>query len=1100
MNILFTLLTTSPSIGIPNGLIVWVGLFLYLALVIYLQWRWRKYNKPWGRSERLWFILLAILTPLTSLFLGLRLPVGDVLTPPGMPFDLDGPTAMLFSAVPWVLASGLLGPLPAGILALVSGILRSIWDTHNLFTPLEMALLATFCSALVRQRYRTKIYGVLRHPLAAAVLLALSYPILIITSALFSTQGELVNRLDYAISNLGGIAIATAIELLVAGLIAEVITLTMPSLWIGDEPLIPSPQERSLQSRFIYSLAPLVILLILALLVGNWFVAGDAARGMLEARLGNAAVLASENVSYFFETGQTLIMDFADEPIMLSQDSAEITLRLEELLRTAPFFGQLVLLDRQGEVVASYPNSDQVGDQASVAEQMGFQLALDGLPFQTFTVRPGADDTTASISFMTTVVEDGEVARVLVGRSRLGINPLMKPILASLDNAVEQGGEGILIDDDDYILAHPDPDQLMTTYTGPSGEEAFFDQQQTAPDGTRQLVYYQPVKGQLIKAIVLMVPASQAQQLTLRIAAPLFWVILVISGISVIMLQLRLRRITTSLQSLADDAGRIAQGRLDHPMGVDGEDEIGQLRRAFERMRISLKARLDELNRLLIVSQGVASSLEMSEAVQPVLESALVTGANSARVVLNPTAIPELNLSPSTPITYGLGPSHNLYRNLDDQIMAFTRTQDRLVLSNLTRPRLLNLPPGALSPASLMAVALRHENLYFGTLWIAFDDPHNFTEEEVRFIVTLGGYAALAAANAQLFLKAEVGRQRLASVLASSPDPILVTDESDRLLIANPAAWQALGLRTDMDKDKTISELIKQETLLELLRSSNKDKLSGEMILADGRIYRASSTPVLAEGQHVGRVCIMQDVTHFKQLDALKSEFVSTVSHDLRSPLTLMRGYATMLEMVGQLNEQQINYIRKIISGVENMSRLVNNLLDLGRIEAGVGLQLEMTPVYDVIERVVSALQLQAAQRRIQVNSEVHKATVPLIEADQALIEQALYNLVENAIKYTEPEGNVLIRVRAEAHSMIFEVQDTGIGISPMDQQRLFEKFYRGAGQGNQEQHGTGLGLAIVKSIAERHGGRVWAESQLGKGSTFFLSIPLRQPIHEVQR
>jgi signal transduction histidine kinase len=147
----------------------------------------------------------------------------------------------------------------------------------------------------------------------------------------------------------------------------------------------------------------------------------------------------------------------------------------------------------------------------------------------------------------------------------------------------------------------------------------------------------------------------------------------------------------------------------------------------------------------------------------------------------------------------------------------------------------------------------------------------------------------------------------------------------------------------------------------------------------------ASATSVLAEGQRMGRVCVLRDVTHFKELDALKSDFVSTVSHDLRSPLTLMRGYATMLEMVGELNEQQTGYVRKIVSGVESMSRMVNNLLDLGRIEAGVGLQVEMISVHDVIERVVGALQLQAAQKRIQLTYEIPTQTIPLIEADQAL-------------------------------------------------------------------------------------------------------------------
>jgi signal transduction histidine kinase len=178
----------------------------------------------------------------------------------------------------------------------------------------------------------------------------------------------------------------------------------------------------------------------------------------------------------------------------------------------------------------------------------------------------------------------------------------------------------------------------------------------------------------------------------------------------------------------------------------------------------------------------------------------------------------------------------------------------------------------------------------------------------------------------------------------------------------------------------------------------------------------------------------------------------------------------------------------------------VNNLLDLGRIEAGIDLQLEIVPVNDIVERVIGALQLQASQKRLQLTSEMASHTTPLVEADQALLQQALYNLVENGIKYTDQGGKVTVRIQARQDRMTFEVNDTGIGIAPVDLPRLFEKFYRGAQRETRRQSGTGLGLAIVKSIAERHGGQVWVESLLGKGSTFYLAIPLRQPKREAQK
>jgi signal transduction histidine kinase len=264
--------------------------------------------------------------------------------------------------------------------------------------------------------------------------------------------------------------------------------------------------------------------------------------------------------------------------------------------------------------------------------------------------------------------------------------------------------------------------------------------------------------------------------------------------------------------------------------------------------------------------------------------------------------------------------------------------------------------------------------------------------------------------------------------------------------------------------------------------------------MANNRIYYATVAPVTAEGRHVGRICLLRDITHFKELDQLKSDFVATVSHDLRSPLTLMRGYATMLEMVGELNEQQQGYVSKIIIGVESMARLVNNLLDLGRIDAGVGLQVEKVTLMDIVDGAVKTLQLLADQKNIRLEVDAAPDLPQSIDADRALLQQAVYNLVENAIKYTPEQGEVNLRVKAPPGFIRFEIQDTGIGISPTDRPRLFEKFFRGSQREARLERGSGLGLAIVKSIAERHHGKVWVESVLGQGSTFFLLIPLIQP------
>ncbi len=1090
MSILFSLLDSIPAPLWPTSLVGWAGWFAFLGMLVWLLWVWRAYV-PVQESQHVGLLVgLALLIPLTNLFIGLRLPAGAALPLPGIPQEPRGPALMLLGALPWLLAGGILGPWAAAGLAFLSGLLRFLWDTHSVFTPLEFALLGGLFSVFVRQRYRTLPFRILREPFVAVIAVAMVYLPVFILSSFLSASGSMAARLDYAIIRATFATLAIGGELLVAGIFAQVIALTFPGPWGRRQPLEPSPAERSLEMRFLSGAGTLVFLLLFAVLAGDWLVAGSAAREMLENRLRGTAQMVSQGVPFFLETGQTAAGQIAANPALLHQSDNELQLTLQQEIRVMPYFDQLMVYDRSSKLLAAYPDAVDSSQALFPEESAGLPLAFNGILSQVYTIPPYQQGQPARISFIIGLAgpANGQVQRVLVARSNLSTNPFAQPLITGLQSMTELGGSGILVDENRRILYHPSPALIMNEYVGQVyTEAAFFDE--TAPDGTRNLVYFQPSQGRSW-SVVLAIPAQQAQQLALEIAAPLSVMIILMALLALVSLRFGLKTVSSSLQNLASEAGRIAQGQLDHSLQVSGVDEVGQLRSAFEQMRISLQARLEELNRLLLVSQGVASTLELRDAVQPVLDAVIATGAYVVRVVMSPDVMTD-EMDRTAPV-FGLGTQVE-YAGLDEHISQLARQQDRLVLSNTQRLKILDEKNGRV-PASLMAVALKHENRFYGVLWAGYESNRLFSESDIRFFSTLAGQAALAAANNLLFRSAEVGRQRLAAILASTPDPVLVTDQANRLLLANPAAWQTLGSAVGSGEGKPIQELIAQKPLLDILQTDSSDKLSAEVVTEGGRIYLATASPVVAEGRLVGRVCILRDVTHFKELDTMKTEFVNTVSHDLRSPLTLMRGYATMLEMVGALNEQQQGYVQKIIIGVENMSRLVNNLLDLGRIEVGVGLQLERLSILGLVEQATGSLQLQAGEKNITLVVDSAGIGQASIEADSALLQQAMYNLVENAIKYTPRDGRVEVRARLAQDSFWFDVQDNGIGIAPADQERLFEKFYRGSQREAREQKGSGLGLAIVKSIAERHGGRVALKSQVGKGSMFTLQVPLRQP------
>jgi len=1094
MSFIFTLLAGFPNLLLPTlfGWAVWLGL---LALIVFLLIRWRKINPAW--TARSWglFIGLLILVPITSLFIGVRLPAGSALPLPNFPADYSpGSSMMVLSAIPWTLAGGFLGPLGAALLGLFAGILRGAWDTYSLFSALELTLLAVLFSVSVRQRYRTPLYQWMRQPLVSALLMIPFHLVLFVIGAFFSipTNVPVAARLDFALSNAGVAALAFGGEMLIAGVVAQLAAAAFPSAWGDKKPLQPSPAERSLETRFVYATGTFIIALLLTLLIGDWLVAGQAANGLLKDRLASTAQAAAQNVPFFLETGQNLAVQLSSDPRLLSSNDPDLSALLAQRMQAVPYFDQFFVLDASGKkLLGAYPVSARQNFSLNAQESTGIPLADKGVLTQIYTIPPVTSNGSARVSFLVAIADGSlQVQRILIGRTTLSTNPLAQPLINSLDGLSnsELNGDGLVIDESGNVI-YQTGNNALATYNDSLGDQPSFSNG-TAPDGTRQLVDYQPVEGGPW-AIVLTIPASDIQQLALNIALPMFVMILVLAVLALVFLRVGLRVITGSLQNLAFEANRIAQGSLDHPLQVEGVDEIGQLRRAFEQMRIRLATRLDELNRLLVVSQGVASSLEMRDVVKPALDAVIATGANSAQVVLLPSILPETPAE--LPSRFAVGSAKDSYAYLDEQILALAQRQERIVFSNLSRTRELTLDPKRINPAALLAIALRHENRYYGVMWASFEQTHNFSDADIRFVTTLAGQAALAVANAQLFLNVEVARRQLEAIINSTPDPVLVTDQRNRLLLANRAAGQSFDIHVNKDIGQSIEKVIAQQPLIDLLLDSS-EKQSVEVILPDKRTYLATASSVIAEGRPMGRVCILRDVTYFKEIDTMKSEFVSTVSHDLRSPLTLMRGYATMLDMVGELNEQQHGYVKKIIAGVENMSQLVSNLLDLGRIEVGVGLQVEDVSVLDILERTTGLLQLQASGKNISLNLEIPKNLPPAIEADQALLHQAVYNLIENAIKYTMENGSVTVRVRTTPIDLLFEVEDTGIGIAPDDLPRLFEKFYRGKQREARAQHGTGLGLAIVRSIAERHGGRVWVESQLGKGSIFYLQIPVTQP------
>ncbi len=342
-------------------------------------------------------------------------------------------------------------------------------------------------------------------------------------------------------------------------------------------------------------------------------------------------------------------------------------------------------------------------------------------------------------------------------------------------------------------------------------------------------------------------------------------------------------------------------------------------------------------------------------------------------------------------------------------------------------------------------------------------------------------------------------RDETAAILNSAADGLIVTDLSYRVTRLNPAAEELLGLDREEVVGQEISAGIKDLRLRKLIQNTLNQKTNDSEVDVEienplnGRqkVLRARTALVTnQEGQPSGTVTIIRDVTHEREIDRLKTEFLSTAAHELRTPLTSVLGFSEIL-LARQLHEdRQRRYLTLIHQQADHMADVINSLLDVSRLEAGRGLEIKPEPTHlaKLLEDVILPFKETSTQHQLQVDG---MAELPPVICDSFRLQQVFRNLVSNAIRYSPEGGTVTVRGRVAVGQIEISVQDEGIGMTGLQQEHLFEKFYR-ADPSNTAIGGTGLGLFISKLIVELHGGEIWAKSKQNVGTTIFFTLPLR--------
>lgn len=424
---------------------------------------------------------------------------------------------------------------------------------------------------------------------------------------------------------------------------------------------------------------------------------------------------------------------------------------------------------------------------------------------------------------------------------------------------------------------------------------------------------------------------------------------------------------------------------------------------------------------------------------------------------------------------------------------------------------------------SVLAVPLSTGDDVLGVMLLFHPEPNYFTQDHLELAQAAANQITGVVKNTELYRLIRNQAERLGSmlraqraeasrrlaILESITDGVVVVDVEGKVAVVNRSAQKLLGVTEDEvvnhdagilcsnfapEMADSVAEAISR--FLDATGAHSYPSQTEILLERDKQAISARFAPILDDnGECQGVVTVLRDITREREIAQAKSDFVSIVAHELRTPMTSIKGYADLLlnGAAGAVSQTQMQFLQVIRNNVERLATLVNDLLDISRIEAGrVKFNIRPLNMSEVAQEVVEALQGEIVRRNLTLELDI-PPHLPPVKGDYDRIVQVLTNLVSNAYKYTPPGGRITLSLHPVDGEIQVDVSDTGIGIAPQDVDRVFERFYRADHELVRAQAGTGLGLPIAKSIVEMLGGRIWVKSQLGKGSTFSFSLPLAE-------
>jgi signal transduction histidine kinase len=1053
-------LSTYPSyFDLPSTVEIFISILLLCLIIIFL-WIQKSDVFEFTSNHKKLFSGVFFATILLNFF-------------GGVVFNTQASTiTALFSLVFLIVSINYLGPIASLIISTSAGWINGSYTTHSILTILIFAFCGIVLSWAINQNYRSVTFRLLRNPFFSALMVSFQFALL--NSVLILVQATTINSalLSNSIAQIPLYTLIFYVPLIMAIGFYEVTKNAFIKFSRPKKELIASPIDKNIQLRIAITYANVSVIFLILISLFGWQIVKKNTIKLFQSEVNSISETVSSNFPLGILFGHDQLDAISQKTDLLTTSSGQLGYLFAEEFRSNSFFQQMYLINLGGEIEGGFPLRNQSGDEIANLESINIpnDIELDISTPQTIYIPPSEDSQTSTIVFLRPVSnQSGIYEKVLIGKTNLEGNLFFLPSLNLVKQLNEKFGTSYLTDAEGNVL-YPESEMvypiikssinLWKNVSGnglatPSiinsiGENHYL---VTTIQNENILAYSTPIISQFMALSILLL---------------VFGYLFIRFGLS---------NILQFIAQFEKDTVRIGEGSLNNALFYNRYDELGSLGKALEKMRISLNSNLRETTNILSISQGVASSVALENTIPQILEGSLAQGGDVARLVLSPEVFGDHNSI--TKVNFGLPQSPIDYSEFDDILLSLTEAKRTLVLNNPSKSPLKsatkNKPPGA-----VMSIALMDGKEYLGALWVAYINPHQITKKQTSYLKNIAIQAKNTIINTKKYIDIQRDEKTLNSIFESVQLPMLVTDSKMKALFLNSSA------STFFDDQIKVGEIITKEaiplSLWKKISTNNYSNQSIELKRNRNETFIAHISPISTPSNIKGFITIFNNISELKAINNHKTEMITTVSHGIRNPLLSIQGGATMVRNIGELTEIQKNYIDKIIEETKTANSFVEEILNPARFDQNNGLNNKLFSLTKVVKSVFESYDRQAKSKKISFSTDLPSGEI-FIDGDEILIQQAISNLLDNSIKYSENKGKVSIAVSKMGDNVTISIIDEGKGISPIDKQTIFEEI-----KGK-----SPTGLLISKSICKLHNGSIEMETKLGKGSTFAITLPISQ-------